>query len=251
MACRPGFAGGDHVAWQVVDEHALGRHYAGGIHEMPVDRGLGLEQQDPAGDDMVPEVAEESISFNENVERGVGHVGQQVEMNPARGQLLEKLNGGINGAQRFRGGAQDPAHFLGRAARELREMRGRARFSNGAAIVLVPVGVLEDVLADFGLDRGVRVQLCDHTRRVPLEQHTTGIKHDVSDHDQRLNGDGPRLPAIGDCPHFQVFIGIGTGMSRVGMGATTGDDRPVTRSSIFTAPPLMKLLLAEAPIRQE
>src|SRR5215510_2801073 len=46
-------------------------------------------------------------------------------------------------------------------------------------------------------------------------------------------------------------MGIGTGSLRVGIGATMGDVRPVTRSAIFTELPLMKLLLADAPIRHE
>ena len=37
----------------------------------------------------------------------------------------------------------------------------------------------------------------------------------------------------------------------MGMGATVGEVRPLTRSAIFTAPPVTKLRLAEAPMRHE
>ncbi len=107
-------------------------------------------------------------------------------MNTGRGQLLEQPDGPINGTQRFCGEAQEPANFLGRAAGKFREMLGRVDFSDRAAVVLVPVGMLENELADLGLGRRVRVQLCDHTRRVPLEQHTTRIEDDIPDHGDRF-----------------------------------------------------------------
>ena len=53
------------------------------------------------------------------------------------------------------------------------------------------------------------------------------------------------------CSPGTNYIGIGTGFSRVGIGATAGEVSPVTRSAIFTELPVVKLLLAEAPIRHE
>src|SRR6187402_2804122 len=79
--------------------------------------------------------------------------------------------------------------------------------------------------------------------------------------DSRVNSRGFHRRCIGngDTPHFQemgsvpiyAFIGIGTGSFRVGIGATAGELRPFTRSATFTAPPVRKLLLADAPIKQE
>ena len=65
-------ARGDHVAREIVDEHALGGHDAGRIHEVLVDRRLGLEQQDLAGNDQVPEMGEEAMSFDQELERASG-----------------------------------------------------------------------------------------------------------------------------------------------------------------------------------
>ena len=107
-----------------------------------------------------------------------------------------------------------PAHFVRAAAGELGEMRGARLGGDRAAIELVPVRMLEDVLADLRLDLRVRIQLRDDARRVPFEQHTTGIEDDVSDHDRRLNGDSSPYCASnwGLSPFaLQAFIGMGTG----------------------------------------
>ena len=46
MACRPDSRAAITLRVQVVDEHALGGHDAGGLDQVLVDGGFGLEQQD-------------------------------------------------------------------------------------------------------------------------------------------------------------------------------------------------------------
>src|SRR5690349_8538370 len=63
----------------------------------------------------------------------------------------------------------------------------------------MPLGMFEDLAADEGLLGRIGDDLGDERGRVPLEQDTTHVEHDVADgHARSVNGDSPRLLAKGD-----------------------------------------------------
>ena len=156
-------------------------HDAGFLHQVFVDRRLGLDQQDGAGDHQVPEVREERVALDRILERAHRHVGEQVEV--ARRAAASSSSSRIVPSMgcsdsRWRGSAR--AFPRARGPASLREMVDGGRVDGQrAAIELVPVGMLEDLLADHGLRPRIGIQLRDDAGRIPFEQYAAGVEDHV------------------------------------------------------------------------
>ena len=89
-------------------------HDAGLLDQVFVDRGLGLDQQDGAGDHQLLEVAEEVVALDQVFERAHRHVRQQVEVHAGGRELFDQLDGAGDRLQRFARGVQQRARLVGR-----------------------------------------------------------------------------------------------------------------------------------------